>query len=129
MTSLFDSNSLRRSCEQLGEGAVLLRVFRHVVTPGGHAISVAMTKCGRLSWVSDRTGYRYDPVDPDVVGSGLLMRVATRLPGQAWNAALPIGQWGRVSCGRHLQEVRCRLWRPARAHLCAPAARKYMRNW
>jgi DNA alkylation damage repair protein AlkB len=28
-------------------------------------MSVAMTNCGRLGWVSDRTGYRYDPVDPD----------------------------------------------------------------
>jgi alkylated DNA repair protein (DNA oxidative demethylase) len=28
-------------------------------------MSVAMTNCGRVGWVSDRTGYRYDPVDPD----------------------------------------------------------------
>jgi alkylated DNA repair protein (DNA oxidative demethylase) len=28
-------------------------------------MSVAMTNCGRLGWVSDRRGYRYDPVDPD----------------------------------------------------------------
>jgi alkylated DNA repair protein (DNA oxidative demethylase) len=27
-------------------------------------MSVAMTNCGRVGWVSDRTGYRYDPVDP-----------------------------------------------------------------
>ena len=38
--------------------------FRHLVTPGGYAMSVAMTNCGRVGWVSDRTGYRYDPVDP-----------------------------------------------------------------
>jgi alkylated DNA repair protein (DNA oxidative demethylase) len=24
-----------------------------------------MTNCGRVGWVSDRTGYRYDAVDPD----------------------------------------------------------------
>ncbi len=39
--------------------------FRHLVTPGGHTMSVAMTNCGRVGWVSDRRGYRYDPVDPD----------------------------------------------------------------
>lgn len=39
--------------------------FRHLITPGGHRMSVAMTNCGRVGWVSDRTGYRYDEVDPD----------------------------------------------------------------
>ncbi|HZV98517.1 MAG TPA: DNA oxidative demethylase AlkB [Methylophilaceae bacterium] len=38
--------------------------FRHMVTPGGFEMSVAMTNCGALGWVSDRRGYRYDPVDP-----------------------------------------------------------------
>jgi alkylated DNA repair protein (DNA oxidative demethylase) len=35
--------------------------FRHLVTPGGHNLSVAMTNCGRVGWVSDRAGYRYEP--------------------------------------------------------------------
>ena len=39
--------------------------FRHLVTPGGFRMSVAMTNCGEAGWVSDRTGYRYDAVDPD----------------------------------------------------------------
>jgi alkylated DNA repair protein (DNA oxidative demethylase) len=39
--------------------------FRHLVTPGGYTMSVAMTNCGRVGWVSDRSGYRYDPIDPD----------------------------------------------------------------
>jgi alkylated DNA repair protein (DNA oxidative demethylase) len=39
--------------------------FRHLTTPGGHRMSVAMTNCGPLGWVSDRSGYRYDPHDPD----------------------------------------------------------------
>jgi DNA oxidative demethylase len=39
--------------------------FRHMVTPGGFRMSVAMTNCGSYGWVSDRSGYRYDPVDPD----------------------------------------------------------------
>lgn len=72
--------------EPLEEGAVLLRgfavaeapflleevarvaqaaAFRHLVTPGGYTMSVAMTNCGRVGWVSDRTGYRYDRVDPE----------------------------------------------------------------
>ena len=39
--------------------------FRHMVTPGGFTMSVAMTNCGAAGWVTDRTGYRYDPCDPD----------------------------------------------------------------
>jgi alkylated DNA repair protein (DNA oxidative demethylase) len=86
MGPLFDTDSMPRSQEWLEEGAVLLRgfaaveapalleevariaqaaPFRRLVTPGGYTMSVAMTNCGRLGWVSDRTGYRYDPADPD----------------------------------------------------------------
>jgi len=86
MLPLFDDESAQRSLEPLEEGAVLLRgfataeapvlldevariahaaAFRHMVTPGGYRMSVAMTNCGRLGWVSDRAGYRYAPVDPD----------------------------------------------------------------
>jgi alkylated DNA repair protein (DNA oxidative demethylase) len=39
--------------------------FRHMVTPGGHPMSVAMTNCGSTGWVTDRTGYRYDANDPE----------------------------------------------------------------
>jgi hypothetical protein len=39
--------------------------FRHMVTPGGFHMSVAMTNCGSLGWVTDRKGYRYDSVDPE----------------------------------------------------------------
>src|SRR3954468_8678848 len=84
MTPLFDVPPPSR--EPLEEGAVLLRAFasadapalareieriaeaapfRHLVVPGGHTMSVAMTNCGRVGWVSDRSGYRYDPIDPD----------------------------------------------------------------
>lgn len=72
--------------EVIGEGATLLRgfarpfevelipalraivkqaPFRHLITPGGHRMSVAMTNCGSVGWVSDASGYRYDPIDPD----------------------------------------------------------------
>jgi alkylated DNA repair protein (DNA oxidative demethylase) len=39
--------------------------FRHMITPGGFRMSVAMTNCGPLGWVTDRSGYRYSTVDPD----------------------------------------------------------------
>lgn len=76
----------RPSRETIADGAVLLRgfvrpfeaelipalrvivkqaPFRHLITPGGHRMSVAMTNCGSLGWVSDPSGYRYDPIDPD----------------------------------------------------------------
>ncbi len=38
--------------------------FRHMRTPGGRRMSVAMTNCGRVGWVSDCAGYRYDDRDP-----------------------------------------------------------------
>jgi alkylated DNA repair protein (DNA oxidative demethylase) len=40
--------------------------FRNMVTPGGFRMSVAMSNCGSLGWVTDRTGYRYDGIDPEV---------------------------------------------------------------
>lgn len=70
--------------EPIAPGAVLLRGFaldqaealiqatqqviaaaplRHLITPGGRAMSVGMTNCGALGWVSDRTGYRYSSTD------------------------------------------------------------------
>jgi DNA oxidative demethylase len=38
--------------------------FRHMVTPGGHRMSIAITNCGAAGWVTDRTGYRYERDDP-----------------------------------------------------------------
>jgi DNA oxidative demethylase len=76
----------RPAREAIVEGAVLLRgfarpdeaeliaavheieaqaPFRHLTVPGGHQMSVAMTNCGSAGWVSDRSGYRYDRVDPE----------------------------------------------------------------
>ena len=88
---LFDLSDKARSPEprpeRLAPGAVVLRgfagaraaallaalqeavaraPFRHMVTPGGgFRMSVAMTNCGALGWVSDTSGYRYSAVDPD----------------------------------------------------------------
>ena len=39
--------------------------LRHLTTPGGQQMSVAMTNCGPLGWVSDRRGYRYSETDPE----------------------------------------------------------------
>jgi DNA oxidative demethylase len=86
MADLFDSvPDVRPSRQEIAEGAVLLRgfarsgeadliaalrtvvdaaPFRHMLTPGGHQMSVAMTNCGSVGWVTDRTGYRYDGIDP-----------------------------------------------------------------
>ncbi len=51
---------LMRGVEAVAAAAPL----RHLVTPGGQTMSVAMTNCGPLGWVSDRRGYRYSAVDP-----------------------------------------------------------------
>lgn len=39
--------------------------FRHLTTPGGYPMSVAMSNCGPLGWITDRHGYRYTRTDPD----------------------------------------------------------------
>jgi DNA oxidative demethylase len=74
------------SQERIAEGAMLLRgfvgsldaeligvlrdiegkaPFRHMVTPGGFRMSVAMTNCGSAGWITDLTGYRYGTNDPE----------------------------------------------------------------
>ena len=84
--SLFDETPMPYCTpEQIAPGAAILRGFglpfadalmqgvaavnaaaplRHLVTPGGKTMSVAMSNCGPLGWVSDRRGYRYSAVDP-----------------------------------------------------------------
>jgi alkylated DNA repair protein (DNA oxidative demethylase) len=39
--------------------------LRHMITPGGFRMSVAMTNCGLAGWVTDRKGYQYTKIDPD----------------------------------------------------------------
>jgi DNA oxidative demethylase len=39
--------------------------FRNMTTPGGYRMSVSMSNCGSLGWITDRTGYRYDGIDPE----------------------------------------------------------------
>jgi len=45
------------------QAVVAAAPFRHLVTPGGHTMSVAMTNCGAAGWMSDRRGYRYERLD------------------------------------------------------------------
>ena len=49
---------------QAVDGVIAAAPLRHLVTPGGHVMSVAMSNCGALGWVSDRSGYRYSATDP-----------------------------------------------------------------
>ena len=56
-----DSESLFMEIQSLIKKAPL----RHMETRRGFTMSVAMTNCGDLGWVSDRQGYRYSPIDPD----------------------------------------------------------------
>jgi alkylated DNA repair protein (DNA oxidative demethylase) len=86
MSDLFDAfQADHASRDTMAEGAVILRgkalaleaeilaalqaitavsPFRHMTTPGGFVMSVAMTNCGVAGWVTDRSGYRYDRIDP-----------------------------------------------------------------
>lgn len=72
-----------------GIGEIVARApFRHMVTPGGHQMSVAMTNCGGAGWVTDRSGYRYDGVDPESRQAWPAMPPSFRaLAGQAAAAA------------------------------------------
>ncbi len=85
--SLFDDEENRRTWQEpLCEGGLVLRGFalehdadivaalqnllkhsplRHMETPGGFRMSVAMSNCGTYGWVTDRHGYRYDQADPE----------------------------------------------------------------
>jgi len=87
MSDLFDRlEPVDPPRQPMAEGAVLLRgaalpfeaailaalntittqaPFRHMTTPGGYVMSVAMTNCGAAGWVTDRGGYRYARIDPD----------------------------------------------------------------
>jgi len=54
------------------DGVMAQAPLRHWLTPGGKRMSVAMTNCGEVGWISDRMGYRYGTRDP--------------LSGKAWPA-------------------------------------------
>jgi len=47
------------------QGVVELAPLRHMITPGGDRMSIAMTNCGAAGWVTDRAGYRYESRDPE----------------------------------------------------------------
>lgn len=97
MHDLFETTEMQAGALRLAEGAWLLRgfaleragellaavdaitaqaPFRHMETRRGLRMSVAMSNCGALGWVSDRRGYRYAPRDP--------------LDGRPWPAMPPL---------------------------------------
>ncbi|MCW2351725.1 DNA oxidative demethylase AlkB [Sphingobium sp. B12D2B] len=63
---LLEGFALSMAEDLLGAVATIAETapFRHLETPGGRRMSVAMTNTGRLGWVSDRRGYRYNEIDP-----------------------------------------------------------------
>ena len=115
--------------EALAPGAVLLRGWardqgpalldvvsdvlrqaplRHMTTPGGFEMSVAMTNCGSAGWITDRSGYRYGPLDP------LSGRPWPPLPAAARAACDGCGRAGGVCriCGRRLSHQSVRAGKP-----------------
>lgn len=46
------------------DAIVLAAPLRHMATPGGLRMSVAMSNCGALGWITDGRGYRYARHDP-----------------------------------------------------------------
>ena len=47
-----------------GDDVIAQAPFRHMETPGGYTMSVALTNCGELGWTTDARGYRYSSIDP-----------------------------------------------------------------
>ncbi|HEU4592559.1 MAG TPA: DNA oxidative demethylase AlkB [Steroidobacteraceae bacterium] len=79
-----DSARLMPLVERVAESSP----FRHLVTPGGQTMSVAMTNCGPVGWVSERSGYRYDARDP------LTGRAWPPMPGEFLELALSAAALG-----------------------------------
>ncbi|MEL4071822.1 DNA oxidative demethylase AlkB [Ochrobactrum sp. GPK 3] len=59
--ALPDEDAILKSVAEVSAAAP----FRHMVTPGGYRMSVAMTNCGQAGWVTDKSGYRYSAEDPE----------------------------------------------------------------
>jgi len=64
---LLSAHLQHRDRALLDAALAVLRIApaRHMPTRSGGRISVAMSNCGTVGWVSDRRGYRYDAIDPD----------------------------------------------------------------
>jgi alkylated DNA repair protein (DNA oxidative demethylase) len=58
--ALFEQNQLLADLQNI----ITSSPFRHMDTPGGFTMSVAMSNCGNLGWTTARTGYRYTTHDP-----------------------------------------------------------------
>jgi DNA oxidative demethylase len=58
-----DAAAQRTLADEVAALATLAQPYRPL-TPGGKAMSVAMTNLGEVGWVSDALGYRYEPRHP-----------------------------------------------------------------
>lgn len=63
LPAALDAGEQKTLAEQV-LGALEAFPTSHYVTPGGKAMSVAMSNLGPLGWVSDARGYRYQPTHP-----------------------------------------------------------------
>lgn len=61
----FDRTAQDRLVEELRAVAAEAPFFTPVMPRTGTPFSVRMTNCGPLGWVSDRQGYRYQPLHPE----------------------------------------------------------------
>lgn len=63
--------------------------LRNMMTKMGYSMSAAMSNCGTLGWVSDKSGYRYDAHNPEM--------------GKPWpampNSFLQLAQNAAAECG------------------------------
>jgi alkylated DNA repair protein (DNA oxidative demethylase) len=82
---------------------------RRMTTPGGYTMSVAMTSCGALGWVTDRKGYRYDPRDPATDEPWPAMPAALRALAARAAAAGGFPDFAPDSCLINLYEPGARL--------------------
>jgi DNA oxidative demethylase len=76
----FDSAKILATVQRVIDAAPL----RHMHIPGGKKMSVAMSNCGDVGWISNTTGYAYSETDPDTDRAwppmpALLADTATRL--------------------------------------------------
>ena len=62
---LLDAPAQRALVEELRGAAAVAPFFTPRMPRTGTPFSVRMTNCGPLGWVSDETGYRYQPLHPD----------------------------------------------------------------
>lgn len=79
-------------------GVIAAAPLRHMVTARGFTMSVAMTNCGDYGWYSDRSGYRYSPLDPETGQPWPDMPAAFKALAQAAAASAGFGEFLPDAC-------------------------------